>query len=177
MKSKVFLLLFLSLLSSQVYSQKYGNALGIRVDRNTVGVIFKQRLLKSATLDGLLAFNTLEAYAKGLFNIHKPILYKGLNYFYGVGGHVGYYREAGPYMGLDLSVGLELKVPALPLLVSADVTPSVHVNHPRRIQLQTGVSVLFVMRSERDIRKKKRKRNKKSNGRSLKERLNDALDR
>lgn len=169
------LLLFISILiiSTELQAQQYGNALGIRVDRNTVGINFKQRVFKFSTVDAIMAFNLEEGYLKGLYSIHKPILYKGLNYYYGGGAHAGIYRGVGPYIGLDLTVGLELKVPVLPLLVSADFTPSVHLNHPRNIQLQTGIAVLFVMRSERDIKRNKRKRGKSKKKKGA---LGDKLD-
>lgn len=174
------LLVFLILLMSDIQAQKYGNALGIRVDQSllgvdrAVGVHFKQRMFKSSTAEAILAFNLNEVYAKGLYNIHKPILYKGLNYFFGAGAHAGVYRGEGPFVGLDLTVGLELKVPALPLLITTDFTPRVNVNHPKSLQVHIGAGVLFVMRSERDIRRNKRKREKKRDG---KDSMGEKLER
>jgi len=176
----VFLVFLILSLGSELRAQKYGNAIGIRVDQSVlgidraVGVQFKQRLFKFSTAEAVIAFNLNEVYAKGLYNIHKPILYKGLNYFYGAGAHLGMYRGEGPFIGLDLTVGLELKVPALPLLITADITPRVNVNHPKSIQLHVGAGVLFVMRSERDIRRNKRKRKNKRDG---KDSIGEKLER
>ena len=155
---KYFLLLILSMLigSATVSAQKYGNALGLRADGQTLGILYKHRVMDTHTVDGLLAFNSYESYLKGSYNIHKKILSKSLNYYVGAGGHIGRHEISGGYVGADLTLGLEFKLPVLPVLAAVDVNPAFHIGREDNVQILTGLSVLYVINTERDVRKSKR---------------------
>lgn len=156
----LLLIVFLFIGSAKINAQKYGAAGGLHADRHTVGIQYKHRILETHTIDGLLAFSSTERYVKGTYNIHKRIFTKSFNYFLGAGGHIGSIDVAadasGLFLGLDAVVGLEFKFPALPVVAAVDFNPTLHLNRSDNIQLLTGISLLYILQSERDVRKKNR---------------------
>ena len=93
---------------------------------------------------------------------HLPITGAGFNLFFGAGMHVGQLKEFGTTYGYDLMAGIEWKLPALPVVISADVKPAYHINHRDWFDFPAAVSVHYVIAHEtKDKRKKDRKRRKK----------------
>jgi hypothetical protein len=76
----------------------------------------------------------------GLYEIHNPIPNAdGLNFYYGAGGHVGFYREdrhdlfrnryngSGSVIGIDGIIGLEYFFEPIPLQLSLDYKPALNI--------------------------------------------------
>lgn len=145
-----------------VHSQKYGTAVGIRFSDNQFGVSVRQQFYKRFTGEALLEVSADEFTATFLPKYHIPIIGKGLNFYVGAGAHVGTLKDYGATLGVNLMTGVELKIPALPLTVSADFKPAYHFRHEDWFDFPVAVSVHYVISKEtREKRKKARERRKR----------------
>ncbi|GAA5037546.1 hypothetical protein GCM10011506_34000 [Marivirga lumbricoides] len=155
-----FILFQFSTLS--VHSQKYGTAVGIRFGDNQFGVSVRQQFYKRFTGEALLEVSANEFTATILPKYHLPILGKGLNFYVGAGAHLGTLKDYGATVGVDLMAGIEMKVPALPVTVSADFKPAYHFRHEDWFDFPVAVSVHYIISKEtREKRKKAREKRKR----------------
>ncbi len=143
-------------------AQKYNTALGLRFGDNHYGVTAKQRVLGRTTLEGMVIIDPLQYNGTLLLQQHFPVIGRGLNIYLGPGVHVGEQKETGKFRGVDVVVGAELKIPALPLVVSADIKPAYHVNHSDWFDFSTALSLHYIIgkdtKNKRDREKRKKNR-------------------
>lgn len=167
MKKLIYILLLICC-SSPVFAQKYSTTAGVRISRDNYGFTVKQRVFKSYALEGIIAGSSNEILGTLLLEKHFPLVGKGLNFYIGGGAHMGAIKDFGSTVGADALVGAELKVPFLPLVVSADVKPAYHVVHEDWFDFNAGVSVRYIIGKDtkkqrerhREQRKKRRLREK-----------------
>lgn len=129
MRKYTFLALFF-LLSLSAVAQKYRTAVGVRIGRDNFGASIQQKVMERSTVEGIFSAGSNEVLGTVLLEKHFPILGKGFNYYLGGGGHVGKLKDFGTLYGADAIIGTELKLPLFPLLLSLDLKPSFHANHP-----------------------------------------------
>lgn len=182
--SLFFVLLFFCCFSGQLFGQKYGNALGVRLaDGNTyrsVGITFQQRLLKNITVEGILQSdfrnNTL---FQGMIEHHIPIITKRLNYYMGTGLTLG--NEQSTYkneltgntvtsygnatFGANLIAGLEITL--LKYTISIDYKPNFNIaGREKWIQGEVGISARAVIMNgaafDKRLRIKKREKRREA---------------
>ncbi len=164
MNKKILLLCGLFLFIGEwALAQQYISAVGIRATRTQFGVTLQQRVLPQSTVEAQLQFGLGKIVLGGLFEIHKPLLSKGFNYYIGGGYHVGRDLNDGAFSGPDLIAGLELKIPALPLQLSADVKPTFNLNGGRWFGIETGLAVRYILVPDRSNKNKRRNQNKHRN--------------
>lgn len=166
-------LLMIILYSAQ--AQKYGNTLGLRFGNGTyrtLGMSFEQRLFKHTTFEGIFqsdfSYNTQ---AVGLIKQHHPILGKRVNLFTGAGLSFGieesvFEKEStkeivrtygNSTLGADVIIGAEITL--LGIHASLDYKPNFNlVGRQNWYQGQVGISVRKVLLSDRELKKKRRKR-------------------
>lgn len=142
-------------------AQRYGNAVGIRGGGGEVGVTFQQRIFYQSTLEGMFNFSVNHWVGTGLYEFHQPMLTRGLNFYLGAGPHFGRLFKDGElagryYYGLSGIVGIEWKFPALPIVISADLRPQFHLNHVKTTELRPGISIRYILRTERESTRKSR---------------------
>lgn len=159
----VIVLIFLSM--PYLQGQRYSNALGLRGGGNEIGLTFQQRIAYQSTIEGLLTFSTNHYTLTGLYEFHQPMLTRGLNFYVGGGPHFGRLFkqgeiEANNYFGLSGILGLEWKFLAMPVLLSADLRPQFHLNHVKSMELRPGISVRYILTTQKEINKKTRLKSK-----------------
>lgn len=147
--------LFFLLLSLSVSAQKYRTAAGLRIGRTDFGASIQQKFIGPTTLEGIVALGTRELSATLLLERHYPIIGDGFNYYLGGGAHVGTLNNYGGFYGVDVILGTEIKLPALPLLLSLDIKPAVHVSHEDWFDLAGGLSVRYIFIKEKERKKRK----------------------
>ncbi len=159
-----FFFIFLQFSCIAVFAQKYGTSAGIRFGDKRFGVSVRQQMLKRTTAELMFEFSPDEIQGTILPKYHFPILGKGLNLFVGAGAHVGSLKDFGVTYGVDAMVGLEMKLPVLPITISADFKPGYHFRHEDWFELPGAVSVHYIIskdtREKRVKARKKRKRRK-----------------
>lgn len=154
MIKKVLLTLLISAGTlTAAHAQKYRTALGPRFESDKFGLSIQQRLHEKGTIEGILAVGSNEYSGTALYERHFPLLGKRFNYYIGAGGHVGNLKDSGMFTGADAILGLEYKVNGLPILLSADLKPAVHINHADWFDLSSGVSVRYVIVKEKKEKK------------------------
>ena len=149
MKKILQALLFTALLtsSSSVFAQDeepvvtpatdagYKTAVGIRLstDQAVVGnsVSIKHFLNDKLALEGFLSFRNPVSIG-ALLEIHKPLTgTEGLKWFYGAGAYIGFdsdkAKESRNLMGAMGVVGLDYKFSNVPLNISLDWKPELHI--------------------------------------------------
>ncbi|MEJ8803772.1 hypothetical protein [Pontibacter sp. H249] len=163
------------------HAQKYRTALGPRFESDKFGISLQQKLHEKGTIEAIVTVGSNEYSGTALYEWHFPLLGKRFNYYLGAGGHVGNLKDSGVFTGADAIVGLEYKVNGLPILLSADLKPAVHINHADWFDLSSGVSVRYVIlkekkekkswwpfgKQEEDTRKKKNKNPKNQENGSI----------
>ena len=180
----LFPLLLVFWLAAPSYAQRYNTAVGARIDRSMLGITVKQRVFKTVTVEGILAGNSDALLGTVLLEKHYPIIGRGLNAYMGGGLHLGEAERGGTLLGPDLLLGVEFKLPFMPLTVAGDLKPSYHVRTvPReesnisRINFSTALSVRYVIGKEtREDRQRYRERKRTRRGQQ-KERLNRVKER
>lgn len=180
---KRFYLLFIlfPLLPILGNAQHYGNSLGLRLGNNdlgrTVGLTFQQRITKRGTLEGILQsdFST-NTTAHLLYEFHRPLLSKRLNYYYGAGISFGNEESfikdktrkeiiqtyGNRTMGTDFILGLELTL--LKTVIAFDYKPNINiVGREEFFRGQAGVSVRMVLLDRKTQKKRQRQRRRANN--------------
>jgi hypothetical protein len=132
--------------SSASSGQDYRNGIGIRFGGLTSGITYKH-IGSSGGFEGILSFGYRSFVITGLYEKHNDIDGSpGLRWFYGAGGHVGFFRYGGYYywhrdakhfyyveddgpsrsiVGIDGIIGLDYKFNNVPIDVSLDLKPFV----------------------------------------------------
>ncbi|WP_299817933.1 hypothetical protein [uncultured Pontibacter sp.] len=171
-------LLFITGALATGYAQKYRTALGPRFESDKFGISIQQKLHEKGTIEGIATIGSNEYSGTALYEWHFPLLGKRFNYYVGAGAHVGNLKDSGVFTGADAILGLEYKVNGLPILLSADLKPAVHIHHADWVDLSSGISVRYVIvkekkekkswwpfgNKEQDSKKKKRNQKEQENG-------------
>ena len=166
-------LIVLALLSfaSLAHAQSYNTAVGLRMGTEW-GLTMRQRVYKNYAAEMLLqsSLQREETQLTILGLIHKPILTRRLNFYYGAGFHKGWgdqldvnYED--PW-GIDFIAGLELTIGSINL--SYDYKPAINLKGGEQtFYSQTGISLRYVI-WKRDKypweQNSKKKRNKGKGG-------------
>jgi len=118
-------------------AQDYKTSLGLRAGF-PYGLTIKHFMNETNAVEGILASNYGGFIATALFeNEHWTGKYPGLNWYWGVGAHVGFWNAgankylkstySGSVIGVDGILGLEYTFDEIPLNISLDVLPSVNL--------------------------------------------------
>ncbi|MBK6264154.1 hypothetical protein JKA74_03820 [Marivirga sp. S37H4] len=155
MRAILFLFFLIPFLPFTASSQKYGTAAGIRFGEKQFGISLRQQIIKQTTAELMVEFGADEVQATLLPKYHINIIGKGLNLYLGVGAHVGNLKDFGMTYGVDMMAGLELKLPAIPITISADFKPAYHFQHEDWFALPGAFSIHYVI--SKDTREKRKK--------------------
>jgi len=173
MKQGVGIIIFALLLSWQAEAQKYSTAVGLRFGNEKYGISMKQRIFKTLAVEGLMTAGERELVGTLMLVKHYPVLGRGLNVYLGGGGHLGGLKEFGPVLGIDAMVGMEVKLPFMPLTVSADFKPAYHILHEDWFEAGTAVSVRYIIGKDtkkQRVKKREKRKRKKERAKRKKER-------
>ena len=121
-----FLLVFTSSMSAQNYSTGIGARLGF-----FNGLTVKHFVSPSNALEGIVNFRWGGAIVTGLYEWQQPIMSApGLDYYIGVGAHVGFFEkykwdnDQSTIVGADVIAGLEYTFPTVPFTIGVDYKPA-----------------------------------------------------
>ncbi len=160
MKKIIFSLLITCFLSNTLFAQGYNTALGVRIGMatyNGFGATLTQRLAKGLCVEGMYQ-TTDSRYASGLmFKWHEPflpILGRGWNYYFGLGGHYGGYHtdvdgfrtKSASFMGGSAMLGTEFTIGRIN--IGLDWMPSYsfkNVTNEPTLKHDVSFSVRFVL--------------------------------
>lgn len=170
------ILLFLVFGTTMLTAQSYLTAGGLRLGTDW-GLSLKQRVLEHTTVEGILqqSFQREEFMVTGLVAQHYPVIFDGLNFYFGGGLHKGWNHQPSTFenpdgfknpFGLSLIGGLELTIGRLNL--SYDYKPAINVyGGERTFYMQTGLSARYVFISNRDLKKKEKERKREARRKKL----------
>ncbi|HEV7348641.1 hypothetical protein [Telluribacter sp.] len=128
-----FLLLVVGLSNQLCHAQSYQTGVGIRLG-NTGGLSVKHFVDGRRAVEGILSTRWRSLGVTGLLEWHKEAFQTpGLNFYYGVGGHLylgGYrrrYYERSSGIGIDGILGLEYQLRQSPISGSLDWKPAINL--------------------------------------------------
>ncbi|MFD2784993.1 hypothetical protein [Hymenobacter rubripertinctus] len=136
-------------LAPAAHAQKYRTAAGLRLGKNNYGFTVQQKVFDKTTLEGLVLAGSREVSGTVLAERHFGILGPSLNYYFGVGGHLGNHKDTGGFGGFDALAGVEYKVAFVPLVLSLDFKPTVEINSADWARFPTAFSVRYVLIKEK----------------------------
>jgi hypothetical protein len=143
----LFILLFQTF---QTQAQSYGTALGVRLDG--FGVTLQQQVAANSTVEVIAqtaGFGKSDIQFSALFEQHKSLITRGLNFYLGGGLYKLWYDKdkienagkANPY-GISPIIGLELNLGKL--LLSGDVKPNLKLGGDGKgLAWHTGISIRY----------------------------------
>lgn len=139
MKSlSIVFFLYMALFSSPILrAQNFENLIGVRGGLSN-GITFQHYMSEGKAVELLFHSRWRGFGITGLYEIHKPAFdVKGMQWYYGVGGHVGFYtwydkhpwwtdndRGTRAVIGVDGIIGLEYFIPEIPIQLSIDYKPA-----------------------------------------------------
>lgn len=137
MKKPFLILLLFAVLGLSSFGQDYRTSLGLRAGL-PYGLTVKHFLSRYNAVEGVLASRWQGFIITGLYeNEHQTGQYPGLNWFWGFGGHIGFWGAnenpnlnegySGSVIGLDAILGIEYTFDEIPLNLSLDLLPSVNL--------------------------------------------------
>lgn len=134
MKFKTFLIAGLLLaITSTLSAQNYNTGIGARVGFFN-GITLKHFLSPNNALEGIVNFRWGGAIVTGLYEWQQPIPgAPGLDYFLGVGAHIGFFDSykwddsTSTVVGADVIAGLEYTFPTAPFTIGLDYKPAFNI--------------------------------------------------
>ena len=151
---KIKLLIAFALITTTISAQDYNTGLGFRLGGSNSGLTVKHFTGSTSALEGILGFARHSISITGLYEKHQAFPNaEGLKWFYGLGGHIGffnsgysygyyrYYKYKGnkviiydddyyrstTYVGVDFIIGLEYKFSGAPISIGLDVKPQIDI--------------------------------------------------
>lgn len=178
-KNYVFLLIFLLTLgSNELFAQRYGNAVGVRLGNNQLsrqfGISFQQRLLERISFEAILQTDFARNSSLSLLlEKHKPIISKRFNYYLGAGiafGNEESFRKneiekevvqtyGNKTFGIDAIGGVEFTIART--VLSVDYKPNFNLSGREEFYRgQVGFSARTVLTKSKEQKRKQRRRKK-----------------
>lgn len=144
-------------MANSLAAQRYRTAAGLRVG-DPFGLTFQQVLWGQNTLEAILTHKPKqnESSFTLLFENHRKILFKRLNYYVGAGPHIGWIDDREGFdnpWGVTFIGGFEFGLKRT--VLSWDYKPAVNLSGGRStIYHHTGISIRYII-----VKKKKKKIN------------------
>lgn len=126
---KVLMIAVLLVSALSINAQDYNWAVGVRGGGANGGLTIKNNMGANALEFGLDLGWTNYGRLQALYEWQTPVA-NGLNFYYGLGAYLGAYNfkeNAKIGLGAEGVVGLEYKIPSVPIAFSLDYRPSVSV--------------------------------------------------
>lgn len=131
------IILFISMLPF-LQAQEYSTGIGLRSGFAN-GVTLKHFQSSDVAIEGILTTRWHGFMVTGLLEFHNDLDPSGLSWFYGFGGHVGFFGGYNDHpwfdddkdytvIGIDGILGLEYVFEAVPISLSLDWKPAINLN-------------------------------------------------
>ncbi|MFT5168853.1 MAG: hypothetical protein ACI8P3_004098 [Saprospiraceae bacterium] len=154
---RILLLSGLLLSLGNVNAQRYRTAAGVRLGSN-FGFSVQQKVFKYTTLEAIFQVplrSTDNAQITILYEEHRKLLGKRLNFYYGAGVHKGWAAgsENPDPSGVSLIAGIEMSLDRLN--ISMDYKPAINAfSGDRFLESQSALTLRYIF-----VKQKKKKRN------------------
>lgn len=172
------LIILLTLASKELFAQRYGNAVGVRLGNNQLsrqfGISFQQRLLERTSFEAILQTDFARNSSLSLLlEKHKPIISKRFNYYLGAGiafGNEESFRKneiekevvqtyGNKTFGIDAIGGVEFTIART--VLSVDYKPNFNLSGREEFYRgQVGFSARTVLTKSKEQKRKQRRRKK-----------------
>jgi len=156
-------MLFLFLQNVKAQTVDYKTGIGIRAG-DPSGITVKHFLDPKQAIEGILSFWPWGPSLTVLYEFHETAFdVPGLVWFYGLGGHIraypdswrssyrGWHRDYERYnsrlgLGVDGIIGLEYKIPPIPITLSLDLKPMIEFTTYGNVYIgiDPGLSIRYV---------------------------------
>ena len=125
---KLYILAFILMLTAGAASAQNNKwAIGVRGGVTTSGITFKYNRAPGSAIEGILTIPYDGGFtAIGLYEWRMPVITEGFTFYYGAGAHIGAW-DGEFSLGADAIVGLEYKIPSVPLALSVDYKPAINL--------------------------------------------------
>jgi hypothetical protein len=166
---RILHLLLLSLFvcfNAQSQDTERKTGIGFRFGGMTSGITFRAALKNDAAFEGIVSFGHKSFLITGLYEKMKPIeSTEGLKWFYGIGGHIGFFKRGGTYWvyknkgqhvyyyedggskavpGIDFIIGMDYTFKNAPFNLSLDIKPFMDFIEGTEIYFDGALSFRFV---------------------------------
>lgn len=149
MRKKGFVLLFILVIAafSQGKAQNYNWAIGVRGGVTASGITVRHNFDPSNSIEAIIDFaQGFNLYA--LYERNIPVIEEGFNFYYGAGANIGAWdhHHSEFAFGIDGVIGLEYKLPTIPLAFSLDYKPNLNLIEKTKfhaLDFGLGVKVTF----------------------------------
>ena len=158
MKYILFLFLAFSFSSIHLSAQNYETGIGLRFGISN-GITLKKFVSSEAAIEGIIALRKKGVGFTGLYEKHATAFdVKELQWYYGFGGHVGFWDDHRKYSdpifsedaetraGIDGILGLEYTIEEIPFSISMDYHPFVNLIGYNGLQGTAAVSLRFILK-------------------------------
>ncbi len=146
MKKLLGLLAFLAVTITTTNAQNYDWAIGTRIGGTMSGVSVKHFISPLDAVEAIIAIPYKNGFnLTGLYQRHISVIQEGFQFYYGAGAHIGALNDKF-LLGIDGVIGLEYKVPTIPLALSIDYKPMLDVVSDTKFRLDDfglGIKVAF----------------------------------
>lgn len=146
MKKFVALFAFIVITITSTNAQDYNWAVGTRIGGAMSGISAKHFISPLDAVEVILAIPYKKGFnLTGLYERHIPVISEGFHFYYGAGAHIGTYNEKF-LLGVDGIIGLEYKIPTIPLALSLDYKPMLDLVSETKFRLEDfglGIKVVF----------------------------------
>jgi len=134
---KLLILVSLFCLATLSQAQNYNTGIGIR-GGSANGLSIKHFIGENTAVEGILSSRWQGLNITGLYEIHNQAFQEpGLNWYYGFGGHIGFWDGNHSHwgdddtdytvIGIDGILGLEYNFSEIPINVSIDWKPTLNI--------------------------------------------------
>lgn len=168
MKKTIRLLIIFCSLFTSLHAQdaEKKTGIGFRFGGMTSGITFRAALKNDAAFEGIVSFGHKSFLITGLYEKMKSIeSTEGLKWFYGIGGHLGFFQRGGTYWvyknkghhvyyfeeggskavpGIDFIIGMDYTFKNAPFNISLDVKPFMDFIEGTELYFDGALSFRFV---------------------------------
>ena len=144
---KIFLLVAMTFAITAGFAQDYNWSIGARGGGVASGLEVKYKMNASTGVAGILSIPYDNGFiVTGLYEKYVPVITEGFNLYYGAGAHIGSWGYDDSFrFGIDGIVGLEYKIPEVPIAFAVDYKPALDiVSRTKFHAADFGLSVKFV---------------------------------
>ncbi len=134
MKKLLIATVFVFSLVFNLSAQSYQTGIGLRGGFSN-GLTIKHFLTESTAVEGILSTRWRGFLITGLYELERTTSVSGLDWYYGIGGHVGFWNrvrdnnpffdnDGGTVVGVDGIIGIEYTFDEIPINLSLDWKPA-----------------------------------------------------
>ncbi len=153
-----FILLFGNFfIANNLKAQSYQTAVGLRFGGLSSGLTVKHFVSKTSALEGILSVGRRSFIITGLYEKHTAVdNSKALNFYYGIGGHLGVFQDGGSYyyndhrlytsttvVGIDGILGMGYTFKNAPINIGMDVKPFIDFYNEKFVYFDGAISLRY----------------------------------